>query len=196
MKTPARLEDLKPDQNNANQGTKRGHDLLHRSLEQHGAGRGIVTDKHGQVIGGNKTLEAAVDQGFGIEVVVTNGDELVVVQREDLDLMDGGRARTLAYLDNRVGEIDLLWDKNQILIDTDRMDLSSIFSDADLGRMVGQAKAATQAREDSGAAVAYSLVFTSQDALDRWRRFESRLEEMFPEESSVGTRLARFVVEQ
>jgi hypothetical protein len=99
-----------PDEVNANKGTERGNIMLEKSLEQYGAGRSILTDKHGNVIAGNKTLESAVGIGLKKAVVVhTTGDELVVVQRDDLDLKEDARAMELGVADNRVSETNLTW---------------------------------------------------------------------------------------
>jgi hypothetical protein len=61
-------------------------------------------------IAGNKTLEAA--RGLGVTktiVVPTTGQELVVVQRTDLDLASDATARELAVADNRASELGLEW---------------------------------------------------------------------------------------
>lgn len=111
-------QQLKPDGQNANKGTDRGRDLLKKSVQELGAGRSILADKDGEIIAGNKTFEAAQEAGLKIRIVPTQGDELVVVQRTDLDLSDPiGEARRLAYLDNRVAELDLAWDAEQVLHD-------------------------------------------------------------------------------
>ena len=105
-----KLAELTPDDVNSNRGNVRGTAMLERSLEEYGAGRSILVDKHGKVIAGNKTLESAV--GVGIEdavVVRTNGEQLVVVQRDDLDLNTDVAAKELGVADNRVGEINLTW---------------------------------------------------------------------------------------
>lgn len=109
---------LKPDERNANKGTKRGKELLEQSLKELGAGRSILVDKDGNVIAGNKTLEMAQKLGLKIRVIEAGRDELVAVQRPDLDLTDGaGEARRLAYLDNRVAELDLEWDAQVVAED-------------------------------------------------------------------------------
>jgi hypothetical protein len=114
-----KITDLTPDPCNANKGTERGAFQLEGSLQKYGAGRSILTDKNGVVIAGNKTLEQAADLGLDIEVIKTTGDKLVIVQREDLDLADGTKARELAYADNRIAENDLDWSVEQIIADMD-----------------------------------------------------------------------------
>jgi len=108
---------LQQDPNNANKGTVRGAALLKASLLVCGAGRSIFTDKHGTVLGGNKTLATAQALGIPTECIETDGHELVVVQRTDLDLAVDASARQLAYYDNRTHELDLAWDRAQVAAD-------------------------------------------------------------------------------
>lgn len=109
---------VKPDKQNANQGTERGRALLLQSLQELGAGRSILVDRDGNIIAGNKTFEGAQEAGMTVRIVKAERGELVAVQREDLDLNDPtGDARRLAYLDNRVAELDLAWDAEQLAND-------------------------------------------------------------------------------
>lgn len=135
------LEDLTPDPGNANKGTERGHWMLEQSLRFYGAGRSILADKDGTVIAGSKTLEAAADMGLPVRVVDTDGSELVVVRRTDLDLDGEGekatRARELAYADNRTSEVGLAWDAGQIVADMEAgVDLTGFFFDNELELLV------------------------------------------------------------
>ena len=91
-------------------GTDRGREALRRSLHTYGTGRSIVIDVRGRILGGHKTVEQAKHLGLPITVVPTTGQELVVVQRMDLDARTDPRARELALADNRVAELDLDWD--------------------------------------------------------------------------------------
>lgn len=126
------------DSSNANLGTSRGKTLLAESLREVGAGRSILVDKAGRVIAGNKTLAAWQEIGTDVEVVHTDGQKLVVVQRDDLDLDDPqGLARKLAYYDNRVNELDLQWDAAQILQDLDAgVDLSTLWDKDELDALI------------------------------------------------------------
>lgn len=105
---------LKTDRHNANRGTERGRRLLRESLAELGAGRSVLADKHGVIIAGNKTVEEAQALGLPTRVVETDGSELVVVVRGDLDLEADAKARKLAFADNRIAEIDLDWDVEAI----------------------------------------------------------------------------------
>lgn len=111
------LEDLEIDEANANLGTDRGEWALRESLMRFGVGRGVLVDRQGRLIGGNKTREAIEAIGEDVEVVTvkSTGRTLVVTQRVDLDLEDAdGVARELAFADNRVGELNLAWDAQSI----------------------------------------------------------------------------------
>lgn len=136
------LEDLTPDPRNTNEGTERGQYMLEHSLEQFGAGRSVVVDKEGRIIAGNKTVLAAAEKGFKTKVVQTDGCELVVVQRTDLDLLgEDERARLLAYADNRSSEVGLAWDAEAVVLDLESgLDLSDLFRDDELEEIENQAR--------------------------------------------------------
>lgn len=139
-KKKAALDGISPDPRNANLGTDRGRAMVQKSLEETGAGRSILVDKHGKVIAGNKTLSAwgGLAEDANVEVVHTDGHKLVVVQRDDLDLDEpNGMARKLAYYDNRTSEIDLAWNAEEVLKDIDAgMDLSGLWSEDELKELL------------------------------------------------------------
>lgn len=123
-----KLEDsgLKTDLLNANLGTQRGRGLLEKSLRKLGAGRSILADKNGNIIAGNKTIEGAAEIGLPVRIVETDGKELVVVKRMDLDLYSetDKRGRTLAYADNKIAELDLAWKPELVQADFAPLDLA------------------------------------------------------------------------
>lgn len=143
--TIQKVTDLLPDERNANKGTARGMSELDKSLRQNGAGRSILIDKAGRIIAGNKTAERAADIGLSEVIVVqTDGTKLVAVQRTDLDLEADPRARELAYADNRVAQLDLEWDIEQLLADMEAgIDLGGLFNQEDLARMLEDAASET-----------------------------------------------------
>jgi len=131
------MDDLQPDSKNANKGSDRGRALVEASLQECGAGRSVLADRDGVVIAGNKTLEAARRLGLPVRAVRTEGAELVVVQRSDLSLDEGDKARRLAYLDNRTSELGLQWDCEQLLADLQGgVDLSGIFERPELDALL------------------------------------------------------------
>ena len=94
-----RLGDLTPDPQNANLGTARGREALAQSLREFGPGRAVLIDRHGNIIAGNKTVEEPKRLNIPLQVVKTDGQVLVAVQREDLDLITDPRAKRLAIAD-------------------------------------------------------------------------------------------------
>lgn len=131
------IDDLSPDTRNANKGTLRGLAMLEDSLESYGAGRSILVDRGGNVIAGNKTLQAAADKGFDVEVVQTDGKKLIVVQRTDLDL-NSQAGRELALADNRVSEIDLDFDTEVLKeLQAEGVDTKRFWNDSELAILFG-----------------------------------------------------------
>lgn len=130
----AKIGELTADPANANKGTDRGRELLPASIRDHGFGRSVLADKHGVLIAGNKTQEAAIALGLDDAIVVpTDGTRLVVVQRTDLDLAKDPKAAALALADNRVAELNLEWDPAVLQALADRgVPLKDLWSDREL----------------------------------------------------------------
>lgn len=141
----AKLKDFTPDKKNANRGTAKGQKMIVRSIQEDGFGRSVLADKNGNLIAGNKTLDASAEV-FGIDVepivVKTDGTRPVVVQRTDLDLDDPhGAARRLAYRDNLSSHFSFDLDPAQVMADIEAgFDFEAIdVGMADLGEMLGKA---------------------------------------------------------
>lgn len=87
------------DRHNYRKHSEKNLSLIGKSLDEFGAGRSIVADNTGSVIGGNGTLRAANQRGIPKRIIHTNGEELVVVVRDDISPDDPRRAK-LAIMDN------------------------------------------------------------------------------------------------
>lgn len=137
-----RLIDLTTDPRNANLGTERGRDALAQSLRDYGPGRAVLIDRQGRIIAGNKTVEQAKRLNIPLHVVKTDGQYLIAVQREDLDLATDPRAQALAIADNRVGELDLAWDVDMLRqLQADGLNLAPFWTDAELATLFAEPKA-------------------------------------------------------
>jgi DNA modification methylase len=139
-----------PDPFNANRGTPRGREALDWSLREFGLGRSILIDRHGVILAGNKTVERAqaLELHVPVRVVRTDGTELIVVQREDLDLSTDPRARALATADNRVGQLNLDLDPRQLVAQVAQgVNPGPLWTDAEWADHVGSAFTA-DSRED------------------------------------------------
>ena len=98
----------------------------------------MLVDRDGHIIAGNKTVEQARSLNLPIAVVQTQGETLVVVQRTDLDLAADDRARQLAIADNRIAELDLDWDPEQLRAELERgLDLTTLWTLDELEHLLG-----------------------------------------------------------
>lgn len=138
MPTKRRLTEFVPDDRNANRGTPRGAAMIEDSLREFGAGRSILVDRNNRIIAGNKTHQEAVDAGFDEAIVVpTDGKQLVVVQRVDIDL-DTPKGRALAVADNRTSEVGLDWDADALrALADDGVDLAQFWREDELETLLG-----------------------------------------------------------
>lgn len=139
--TRKKITDYLPDAANANRGTERGHRVLDDSITEVGLGRSVLADKNGILVAGNKTQQAAVENGFEDAIEIeTDGKTLVVVKRTDYDLNDpdpANPARKAAYYDNRAGQLGLDWSPEQLLADLNAgVKLDNLFSEDELAELL------------------------------------------------------------
>lgn len=107
------INELKFDDKNFNKHTEFGMSLLEKSLRELGAGRSIVVDKDNNIIAGNGIVEAAQNAGITkTRVIETQGNEIVVVKRTDMEL-ESEKGRKMAFADNATASVDLDWDEEQ-----------------------------------------------------------------------------------
>ena len=108
------INELKFDDKNFNKHTEFGMSLLEKSLRELGAGRSIVVDKDNNIIAGNGIVEAAQNAGITkTRVIETQGNEIVVVKRTDMEL-ESEKGRKMAFADNATASVDLDWDEEQV----------------------------------------------------------------------------------
>jgi DNA modification methylase len=139
-----KIAGLIPDAKNANRHSERGQAVVAESLAKYGAGRSILIDKHGRIIAGNLTVEQAGAAGLtDLIVVQSDGTKLVAVQRTDLDLLKDDRAKLLAIADNRSAEVSLVWDAELLASLAETVDMSGLFSNAEILKLLGGRKLLT-----------------------------------------------------
>ena len=103
------VKDYSLDPRNARRHPERNMSAMEASLRELGAGRSIVVDRDGVVIGGNAVFEKARELGIAVREIATKGDELVVVRRVDL-ATDDPRRKALALADNQIATL-AEWDE-------------------------------------------------------------------------------------
>lgn len=119
---------VKFDRRNYRKHGDRNRKLIRKSLDELGAGRSIVIDAEGEIIGGNGVFEAWGDRP--IKVIESDGSELVVVQRTDLKTDDEKRKK-LAIMDNSTSDTST-WDMSLLQADFDIPDLADLGVDVKL----------------------------------------------------------------
>ena len=90
---------IKMDSRNYRKHSDKNKKLINKSLKELGAGRSILVDNEGEIIGGNGVYEQAKKLGLKTKIIETDGSELVVVKRTDLSTDDPKRKK-LAVMDN------------------------------------------------------------------------------------------------
>ena len=97
------MTEIKFDKRNYRKHNDKNKSLIRKSLEECGAGRSIVIDNNGEIIAGNGIYEQAQKLGLKTKIIETDGSDLVVVKRTDLNTDDEKRKR-LAVMDNSTSD--------------------------------------------------------------------------------------------
>ena len=96
------IKDLKQDKRNYRTHNKKNLDLIKKSVKEVGLARSIVIDNENNIICGNG-LTSTLDKNTPIKVIETDGTQLVVVKRTDLNTDDEKR-KQLAIMDNSTSD--------------------------------------------------------------------------------------------
>lgn len=138
MRDIATIADLTPDPENPNAGTERGDYLIESSIEKTGLNRAVVVDRNGVIVAGNKTTGKAGELGFeDVILVKTDGKRLVVIQRDDWDLLEDAAPRLYSYLDNQSAYAGIRFTGAHIEAHSKVTDLNVCFSHEELLEIMG-----------------------------------------------------------
>ena len=114
------IKDLKQDERNYRTHNKKNLDLIKKSVKEVGLARSIVIDNENNIICGNG-LTSTLDKNTPIQIIETDGSQLVVVKRTDLKTNDEKR-KQLAIMDNSTS-------------DSSEFDLESLQADFDVEQL-------------------------------------------------------------
>lgn len=114
------IKDLKQDERNYRKHNKKNLDLIKKSVKEVGLARSIVIDNENNIICGNG-LTSTLDKNTPIQIIETDGSQLVVVKRTDLKTNDEKR-KQLAIMDNSTS-------------DSSEFDLDSLQADFDVEQL-------------------------------------------------------------
>ncbi len=112
--------EIKQDNRNYRRHSDKNKRIIKKSLDEFGAGRSILIDNEGEIIAGNGVMEQWGNKP--IKVVETDGTELIVVKRTDLNTNDEKR-KQLALIDNHAS------DTSEFDFDFIKDDFDSVFLD-------------------------------------------------------------------
>lgn len=115
-----KIEDLIQDERNYRKHNKKNLDLIKKSVKEVGLARSIVIDNENNIICGNG-LTSTLDKNTPIQIIETDGTQLVVVKRTDLNTNDEKR-KQLAIMDNATS-------------DSSEFDLDSLQADFDVEQL-------------------------------------------------------------
>ena len=114
------IKDLKQDKRNYRKHNQQNLDLIKKSVSEVGLGRSVVIDNENEIVCGNG-LVSTLDKNTPIKIIETDGSELVVVKRTDLNTNDEKR-KQLAIMDNSTS-------------DSSEFDLESLQADFDVEQL-------------------------------------------------------------
>ncbi len=115
---------VKFDSRNYRKHNQKNKDLIRKSLEECGTGRSIVIDNEDEIIAGNGVYEQAKALNIPLKIIETDGSELVVVKRTDLQTSDDVRKK-LAVMDNSTSDTSE-FDLELLSFDFDSFDLEEM----------------------------------------------------------------------
>lgn len=97
-----KLADFKPAEINPNAGNQNSVPMIVESIQTNGAGRPMLADKHGEMVGGSHSLQAFVDAGIDEAIVIEHDGTLpIIFKRTDLDIASP-QGRSLQIGDNHI----------------------------------------------------------------------------------------------
>lgn len=151
------ISEIVPDDKNVNLGSVRGTAMIEDSFSEDGAGRSILLDRNRRDIAGNKSLQAAVDTGIERVIIVhTQGNELVAVQRDDVDL-DSERGRRMALRDNRAAQVSINYDPDMLKDIGSVINLNTMFDQDELDAIFKRVPTFDELQQKHGAGKADDL---------------------------------------
>lgn len=110
------LDDIIPQETNANRHTQRGMRLLEQSMSERGWIGAITAAADGQVFDGSARRETLEAIGLDDPIIIrSDGTRPIIHIREDIASADDPRAVRLALEANRIGQLNLDYDP-QVLV--------------------------------------------------------------------------------
>lgn len=135
----SKISDFRPQQKNANTHTSRGLGALDNSMAENGWIGAMTVAADGETFDGSARLETAyIRFGDDVEPIVieSDGTRPVILKRTDIPNASDPRAKKLALAANRIAELDLNWDADLLAELSQELDISDLFSEAELNELL------------------------------------------------------------
>lgn len=175
------LSAFRPQRQNANRHTARGHAALEQSIAQDGWIGAMTVAADGETFDGSDRLEVGVTQDHPAPIVVdSDGTRPVIVRRVDIPTAEDARAKRLGLAANRVAALNLDWAPDVLLAlaDADPALLAGLWREDELAALAGTATEIDPAalwqgmpefaHEDKTAFQSITLHFVDQAAVEQF----------------------------
>lgn len=129
-----KLSEFMPLKDNPNRHTQRGLKALEDSVQEDGWVAPMTVAADGESLDGAARLEVAYDK-MGDEAIVVehDGTKPIVMVRTDIPDTKSEMARRVIYRANRIAQLDLDWNPEQILADLNaEVDMEGLFTEGEL----------------------------------------------------------------
>ncbi len=139
-----KLNDFKPATENANKHNARGLNQLDKSMAEDGYTSPMTAAADGEMIAGSARLEMSAEKFQDVDPIILehDGTRPIIAVRTDIPNAKTPMAKRISIRDNRIGEIDLEWDAEQIFKDMeagldlgelgfDEVELTELFEELD-----------------------------------------------------------------
>lgn len=206
----ATLDALTPDGRNPNRHSKRGREVLQKSVRKFASREAGTLDRHGNIVGGNNRAQVYAELGLDeITIVKADASRPVFIQYDDLDLTDPQNpARELSVALNRAAQLSIDFDPEVLaqLVD-EGVELGEYFDADELGAIqaaVGDAPSLDDLEKEFGAHdeqtmwpkitlsvppdvfERYNSLMTDAQGKQEWERFERLLQAVSVPALTVG----------
>ena len=133
-----KIAGFKPQTRNGNKHTQRGMGMLEASMRKYGYVSPMTAAADGEIIDGSARIETSAGV-FGDDVLVVHhdGTRPVIMVRDDIANADTPEAREISIAANRIAQVNLDFDAEQILADLQAgVDLSAMFRKDELDELL------------------------------------------------------------
>lgn len=135
-----KIAKFRPQRRNLNKHKQRGMSTLETSMRKLGYVAPMTAAADGEIIDGSARLEtSAIVFDDDVLVIHHDGTKPVIMVRDDIASADSPEAREISIAANRVAQLNLDWDVEQLLADAQaKLDLQGLFEQSELDAMLAE----------------------------------------------------------